>query len=122
MPRFTFENKFTFGNVIQIGLLLLAAVGVYYGLVGRVDGTASVVAELKPTVIELQTTAATFNTRLTVVESRAETTDKRITELVEAVNKLVDQMSNDRTNTAEIARDVSYLRAWVESVKREARN
>lgn len=121
MPRFTFENKFTFGNIIQIGLLLLAAIGVYYGLIGRVDATALVVSDLKPSVIELQTSAASFNTRLTVVESRAETQAVRMQEMAQAIEQLSTAVQGLTVTAATTKTDVGYIRDFIEEQKREAR-
>ncbi len=117
MPRFTFENKFTFGNVIQIGLLLFAVVGAYFGIIGRVDGNTLSITALQKAVAPVES----LNVRLTVIESRAASTDQRIDKLVTSIDELVAEMNSDRISSAQIKTDVGYLRDWVESIKREAR-
>lgn len=117
MPRVTFESKITFGNVIQIGMLLVSLIAGWFVLVGNVNANSTDIAVLQKSVEPL----GSLNVRLTVIESRAKTTDDQIGALVTAVDKLVDQMNSDRIDASEIRRDVGYLRDWVESIKREAK-
>lgn len=121
MPRLTFEYKVTIANVIQIAIILIGGIWAYATLVSVSTSATGDIAGLKPAVVSLQATDATFNTRLTVVESRAETTDKQITSLVSAIDKLIDQMNSDRVGSAQIKTDLNYLRDWVEDQKRQAR-
>jgi hypothetical protein len=122
VPRLQFEYKVTVANVIQITLILVGGFWAYATIVSAQAQATTDLAKLKPDVVTLQQTDATFNTRLTVVESRAETTDKQINVLLGSIDKLVDQMNADRVSSAQIRTDVGYLRDWVESLKREARS
>lgn len=122
MPRLQFEYKVTIANIIQIAIILIGGFWAYATLVSSSSSATGDIAFLKPAVVTLQQTDATFNTRLTVVESRAETTDKQINALLTSIDKLVDQMNADRVGTAQIRTDVGYLRDWVETLKREARS
>lgn len=121
MPRLTFEYKITVANVIHIALIVVGGLWAYFTLIDDTSQASADLSVLRPAVDSLKETDATFNTRLTVVESRAETTDKRINDMVGSIDKLLGQITTDRTNTEEIARDVNYLRAWVESIKRDAK-
>jgi hypothetical protein len=121
MPRLTFEYKITVANVIHIALIVVGGLWAYFTLIDDTSQASADLSVLRPAVDSLKETDATFNTRLTVVESRAETTNKRINDMVGSIDKLLGQITTDRTNTEEIARDVNYLRAWVESIKRDAK-
>lgn len=118
MPRFSFENKFTFGNLIQVAILIVGMIGGWYMMAGTVSGNSTAIAALQNAVKPIES----LNVRLTVIESRAAATDAQINTLVTSIDKLVDQMNADRVGTAQIKTDVGYLRDWVETLKREARS
>lgn len=117
MPRFSFENKFTFGNLIQVGILVVGMVGGWYMMAGTVSGNSTAIAALQSAVKPIET----LNVRLTVLESRAAVTDQQINTLLTSIQELVKEMNADRVSSAQIKTDVGYLRDWVESIKREAR-
>lgn len=121
MPRVSFEPKITFGNILtMIGMALVAA-SIWYGLVGRVDATGVQVGKLEPAVVELQTSSATFNTRLTVVESRAETQALKMAEMARAIESLTASVNALTVTAATTKTDVGYIRDFIEQQKREAR-
>lgn len=121
MPRWTFENKITTGNLLQIITLVAGGVAAYYVLVGAVSANTTDITALQKAVAPVES----LNVRLTVVESRAETADKQLQTVVDSVDSLVTAINNDRMvstrNDAEIRKDVGYLREWVEDQKRAAR-
>ena len=121
MPRWTFENKITTGNLLQIAALPLGIIGAWYVLVGNVAANTSDILGLQKAVLPIES----LNVRLTVVESRAETADKQLQAVVSSVDDLVSAINADRLtsgrNDAEIRKDVGYLRDWVEEQKRNAR-
>jgi methyl-accepting chemotaxis protein len=121
MPRFSFENKFTFGNVVQIALILLGGLGVYFTLANATANATKDIGDLKPTVTQLQQTDATFNTRLTVVESRAESQAVRMLEMAKAIEQLNITVQSLSVTAATTKTDVGYIRDWVETIKREQR-
>jgi methyl-accepting chemotaxis protein len=121
MPRVSFDPKITFGNVLtMLGMALLAA-SIWYGLAGRVDSTGAIVGKLEPVVNDLQSVSATFNTRLTVVESRAETQALKMTEMTNALETLNGAVQSLSVTSATTKTDVGYIRDWVEQLKREAK-
>lgn len=121
MPGWTFENKITTGNLLQIASLAVGIVAAWYVLVGNVAANTTDIATLQKAILPLDS----INIRLTVVESRAETSDKRLTEVVNSVSDLVTAINQDRIlsgrNDAEIRKDVGYLRDWVEEQKAAVR-
>lgn len=121
MPKWTFENKITTGNLLQIATLLLGIIGAWYVLVGNVAANTSDILGLQKAVLPIES----LNVRLTVVESRAESADKQLQSVVESVSSLVNAINTDRNlstrNDAEIRKDVGYLRDWVEEQKRAGR-
>lgn len=69
MPKWTFENKFTTGNIVQIGMILLALVGGWYGLVNRVDAAADSIEDLQrqvATITDLGSRVSTIETRINI--------------------------------------------------------
>lgn len=121
MPRFSFENKFTFGNVIQIALILIGGLGVYFTIANATANATKDIGELRPAVVSLQQTDATFNTRLTVVESRAETQAIKMQEMAKAIEALTASVQSLSVTAATTKTDVGYVRDWIEEQKREAR-
>lgn len=117
MPRWTFENKITTGNLLQIVALLGGLVAAWYVLVGNVSANTADIVALQKAVAPVES----LNVRLTVVESRAETADKQLSAVITAVDSLVAAFNADRVSSAEIRKDVGYLRDWVEDQKRAAR-
>ena len=122
MPRLQFEYKVTVANLIQIALILLGGFGVYFTLANATANATKDIADLKPAVFDLQSTSATFNTRLTVVESRAETQAVKMTEMAKAIEQLTQAMNALTVTAATTKTDVGYVRDWIEEQKREARN
>lgn len=118
MPRFSFENKFTFGNLLQVAVLIIGMIGGWYMLAGSVSANTTAIVGLQNAVKPIES----LNVRLTVIESRAAATDEQIRILLGSIDKLVEQMSADRVSSERIRTDVGYLRDWVEALKREARN
>lgn len=114
MPRLTFEYKITFGNIVQIGVIAFSLIAGWFTLVGTSSANAEAIASLQQAVAPFDS----FNTRLTVVESRAESADKRQSEIITAIDRLLDQMTQDRISNADVRKDVGYLRDWVEEQKR----
>lgn len=121
MPRWTFENIITTGNLLQIATLIFGIIAAWYVLVGNVAANTSDILGLQKAVLPIES----LNVRLTVVESRAETADKQLQAVVSSVDDLVSAINADRLtsgrNDAEIRKDVGYLRDWVEEQKRNAR-
>ncbi len=120
MPRLTFEYKVTVANVIQIAILLLGGLGMWFTLVGSVAKTSDDLAVLKPAVAILQSDSATFNTRLTVVESRAETQAKAMDKLSNAVDGIGATVQSLNVTAATTKTDVGYIRDFIEEQKRVA--
>lgn len=120
MPRFAFENKITMGNIIQIIMIVVSMVGGGYYIVGTTSANTSGILRLQEAIKPIES----LNIRLTVVESRAETADKRQSEIITSLGDLITAINNDRINAsrtdAEIRRDVGYLRDWVEEQKRKS--
>lgn len=114
-----FEAKFTVGNLIQVTLILVGGLGLYFTLANASANATKDIADLKPAVVDLQTTSATFNTRLTVVESRAETQATKMTEMARAIDQLTATVNSLSTTTEITKTDVGYIRRWVEQIKRE---
>jgi methyl-accepting chemotaxis protein len=119
MPRFSFENKFTLGNAIQVAILLLGGMWAYFTLVDDTAQATTDIGSLKPAVEALRDTNATFNTRLTVVESRAETQAVKMQEMAKAIEQLSTAVNGLSVTTETTKTDVGYIRRWVETLKRE---
>ncbi len=121
MPGWTFENKITTGNLLQIASLAIGIIAAWYVLVGNVAANTTDILALQRAIAPLES----LNIRMTVAESRAESADKRTDSVVAAVDSLVGAINTDRLlstrNDAEIRKDVSYLRDWVEDQKRVPR-
>lgn len=120
MPRLQFEYKVTVANVIQIGLLLLGGIGMWFTLIGATTQNSKDIADLRPAVSTLQSDSASFNTRLTVVESRAETQAKAMDKLSDAVEGISSSVQALNVTTATTKTDVGYIRDFVEQEKRKA--
>lgn len=121
MPRLQFEYKITVANIIQIALILFGGLWAYFTLVGGTASATKEIADLRPAVSELQSVSATFNTRLTVVESRAETQAVKMQEMAKAVEQLSSAVQALTVTTATTKTDVGYIRDWVETLKRESK-
>ncbi len=121
MPRFSLEYKFTIANVIQIAILVVGGIWLYASLVSSTAQTARDVALLQPIVAGLQNDNAAFNTRLTVVESRAETQAKAMDKLNDNVEQLSATVQSLAVTSATVKTDVGYIRAYVEDAKRQVR-
>lgn len=119
MPRFSFENKFTLGNAIQVAILLLGGMWAYFTLVDDTAQATTDIGSLKPAVEALRDTDATFNTRLTVVESRAETQAKEMAEMSEAIDKLSASVQALTVTAATTKTDVGYVRDFIEDLRRQ---
>jgi hypothetical protein len=57
MPRFSWENKFTIGNAIQVVLLLATLISLYFGVVGRLEAQGKDIIELQATVSQVPSLA-----------------------------------------------------------------
>lgn len=121
MPRVSFEPKVTLSGIVQIVIMILGGAGVYFTLANATANATKDLDGLKPAVVSLQQNDATFNTRLTVVESRAETQAKEIAEMARAVEQLTATVQSLTVTAATTKTDVGYIRDWVEQIKREAR-
>lgn len=105
MPRLTFENKITMGNAIQVGLLLLALVGAYFGIIGRADSQAKDISELQRTVAPIPQIQTDLSVLKSTITAKGQQRDAQIGSLerrvdqnqlsVEAkLDKIVDGMSD----------------------------
>jgi methyl-accepting chemotaxis protein len=121
MPRFSFENKFTLGNAIQVAILLLGGMWAYFTLVDDTAQATTDIGSLKPAVEALRDTNATFNTRLTVVESRAETQAVKMQEMAKAIEALTASVQSLSVTAATTKTDVGYVRDFIEELKRDSR-
>jgi methyl-accepting chemotaxis protein len=119
MPRFSFENKFTLGNAIQVSLIVFGGLWAYFTLVDDTAQATNDIGSLRPVVESLRDTNATFNTRLTVVESRAESQAVKMAEMAKAIEQLTVTVNTLSTTTEITKTDVGYIRRWVEALKRE---
>lgn len=120
MPRLQFEYKVTVANVIQIVLLVVGGLWTYFTLVSAQAAASGDLAQLRPIVAGLQSDSATFNTRLTVVESRAETQSVNMDKLTSAVGALGTTVQSLAITSATTKTDVGYIRDYVEDQKRQA--
>lgn len=68
MPRFTFENKFTFGNIITIVVTLGGLLAGYMTLVGTVGSSAEAVKVLPG----LENRVTTIETRINIGQQARE--------------------------------------------------
>jgi methyl-accepting chemotaxis protein len=119
MPRISFENKFTLGNAIQVAILLVGGLWAYFTLVDDTAQATNDIGSLKPAVEALRDTSATFNTRLTVVESRAETQAKDLAEMAEAIDHLNSAVQALAVTAATTKTDVGYVRDFIEDLRRQ---
>jgi len=117
VPRLSFEAELTLGNVIQIALIVGGFIATWVSLSSDVKDLEG----LKPRVEQLESSNASFNTRLTVVESRAETQSLSITKLTEAVDELGTQVQALAITAATTKTDVGYIRDYIEDAKRALR-
>jgi hypothetical protein len=120
MPRFAFENKITMGGLIQIIVMISGIAWTWSNLVGATSANTTDILRMQEAIKPIES----LNIRLTVVESGAETADKRQSEIITSLGDLIAAINNDRINAsrtdAEIRRDVGYLRDWVEEQKRKS--
>jgi methyl-accepting chemotaxis protein len=121
MPRVSFEPKITLSGVIQIVLFLLGGSGLYFTVANATANATNDISELRPSVVELQNTSATFNTRLTVVESRAETQALKMQEMAKAIEALTASVQSLSVTAATTKTDVGYVRDFIEELKRDSR-
>jgi methyl-accepting chemotaxis protein len=121
MPRFSFENKFTLGNAIQVSLIIFGGLWAYFTLVDDTAQATNDIGSLKPAVEALRDTSASFNTRLTVIESRAETQAVKMQEMAKAIEALTASVQSLAVTAATTKTDVGYIRDYIEEAKREAR-
>lgn len=119
MPRFSFENKFTLGNAIQVGLIVFGGLWAYFTLVDDTAQATNDIVSLKPAVEALKDTDATFNTRLTVVESRAETQAIKMAEMAKAIESLTASVNALTVTAATTKTDVGYVRDFIEDLRRQ---
>lgn len=105
MPRLTFENKITMGNAIQVGLLLLALVGAYFGIIGRADSQAKDISELQRTVSPIPQIQTDLSVLKSTIAAKGQQRDAQIGSLERRVDqnqlsceakldKIVDGMSD----------------------------
>lgn len=101
MPRWTFENKITLGNLIQIGFILAGAFAAYYGIT----------SSLAKAEVDNQAQ----DRAIAGITERLNSKDVADTALLAAVN-------SDRVTLAaklsEMATDIRYLRRERENEKR----
>lgn len=121
MPKIEIKYEFTISGIIQIVLIVVGGTFAYATLVNAQAQGAIEIGELKPDVMELQQTSATLNTRLTVVESRAETQaveQRKLTEVVELMAEKLQAVGKDASDTS---KDVQYIREWVRDLRQAAK-
>lgn len=120
MPRLTFEYKITVANLIQIAILVVGGFWMYATLVNSVSRATDQLGQISPRVNTLESVAATFNTRLTVVESRAETQAVAMEKMSDVLERMGSTVNGLSITAATTKTDVGYIRDYIESVKRSA--
>lgn len=68
MPKFTFENKFTLGNAIQIAVIVIGGIWAYATLSAEVAAQSKAQTEFKAQVASLDSSVDDILRRLPVVE------------------------------------------------------
>ena len=126
MPKWTFENKITLGNLIQIAFIIAALFAAYYGITGAIakgdaDNRAqdTTIAAIQAMVAPLAPAINNLDTRLTVGESASSADRKRMDSQDELNRQLLEVVQALSVKVAEMGRDVSYLRRDREQAKRE---
>lgn len=103
MPRWTFENKITLGNLIQIGIIVAGAIGAYYGLTGA--------------LAKSEQDNLAQDRAISVLSQRQDAKDAADAALLAALN--ADRVSM-ASKLSEMATDIRYLRRSAEQEKRVA--
>lgn len=117
MPKIEIKYEFTILGIIQIILLVVGGTFAYATLInGQANGAAEI-GLLKPAVGSLEQVSATLNTRLTVVESRAETQAVEQRKLAEVVELMAEKLQAVGKDASDTSKDVQYIREWVRDLK-----
>ncbi len=126
MPRWTFESKITLGNVITVVLALIPAIYAYAVMAKSVSDTTELVEAMSSRISVNETLGNALDKRTTVLEDsivRGRQDRLEFQERTEALlEKLAEQMTSDRIVSAQVKTDVSYLRSFIEELKRERRS
>lgn len=97
MPKLEFDPKFSIGNVVTVGLLIISLVGGWFTLTGNVTTNAREIVNVS----------------------------SRVTELEKSVAALVRDLQSDKLDQTRILTqlqtDMSYTRAAVEDLRQAAR-
>ena len=97
MPKLEFDPKFSIGNVVTVGLLIISLVGGWFTLTGNVNTNAKEITSVSIRVTNLETSVA----------------------------DLVRQLSSEKVDQTRILTqlqtDMSYTRAAVEELRSAAR-
>jgi hypothetical protein len=125
-PRLSFEYKITFGNLVQIGVVIGGLVTGYYALVGNVNAQSDALSALGKQVglqsadIDALKQARNANdTRMAVNESRAEAQATNIVKLADTVDQINSVVQGLAISTATTKTDVGYIRDYIEEAKRQ---
>jgi hypothetical protein len=120
VPKWTFENKITLGNLIQIGFIAFACIAGYFVLVGNDTAQAKAIGDIQEKIAPLAAASQNYDTRLTVAESNRAADQKQMDALESTNRELLAALQVLTVKLAETGRDVSYLRRETEAEKREA--
>lgn len=123
-----FEPKITVGNLIQLAVILVGGMWTYFTLTADVGMTKSTQAEaLKQIAINgmaittLRDSDAIFNTRMTIVERRADGMAIDIGKMADVVHDISTTTQSLVVTSATTKTDVGYIRDWVEELRRKER-
>lgn len=116
-----FEPKITVGNLIQLAVIMGGGVWVYFTLITDVAGSKKAAGEATAAIAvnsadirSLQNADAVFNTRISIVESRAETAATEMDRLAAGVQALSNDLQQVKIDTAVTKRDAAFTRDWIE--------
>ncbi len=121
MPRFELKYEFTLSGLINIIVVVVGGTFLYATLVSAQAKDAQEISVLKPQVASLEDVSASFNTRLTVVESRAETSDLNYEKLSAVVVQMADKLQVVAEDARGANKGVEYIRDWVKDIKEAAK-
>lgn len=105
MPKWTFENKITVGNLLTLGAMLLGAIIAWNTMVNDLRTNAR------------ETAAVAM--RVASVEAAQIQASKDAASMLAGINQ--DKLEIAKL-LAELRVDVAYLRRWVEEIKRAERS
>ncbi len=121
MPRIELKYEFTLSGLINIIVVVVGGTFVYATLVNAQAKDAQEISVLKPQVSSLEQVSASFNTRLTVVESRAETQALQIGKLSDTVAMMAEKLQTVAEDARGANKGVEYIRDWVKDLKQAAK-